>query len=70
MWIVNIVSFDPIGYDPFIAQTKPAIKRGLDDLYEGKYKPISSTETCVRALYTDNVGIELNIVAYKTEYYK
>ena len=70
MWIVNISTDGPTGFDPFIAQTKPAIKRGLNDLYDGVETSRFETKTMVRITYIDNIGIELNVVAYKTEYYK
>ena len=65
MWIVNVANDDS-----FIARTKPAIERGLDDRYKGEAFPISTTEQCVRILYKDNCGQELNVVAYKSEVYK
>ena len=69
MWIVNIE-----GDDPFVAKTKPAIKRGLDDLHDGTATTISDSKTCVRISYKiifkDGTEQTLYIVAYKTEYYK
>ncbi len=65
MYIVNIE-----GDDPFVARTKPAIERGLDDLYDGEVVSKSVTKGCVRILYKDNCEQELNVVAYYSEVYR
>jgi hypothetical protein len=65
MFIVHIE-----GGDPFIARSKPAVIRGLDDLLKGEVINKSFTPDCFRVLYKDNCGQLLNIVADRSEVYK
>jgi len=58
------------GGDPFIAEDEGAIYRGLDDLEDGETIDSYKNDNGVRILYKNNIGDLLNIVAYKTEYYK
>lgn len=64
-YIVNIE-----GSDPFVAHDEGAIYRGLDDLENGQLIDAYPTAHGFRITYLNNIGIELNIVATKTEYYK
>jgi hypothetical protein len=70
VFIVNIE-----GSDPFIAEDRGAIDRGLDDLHKGKGEVIDAmaNDYEVRIIYRvplkDGEFQELNVIAYESEYY-